>query len=176
MKRIEDERIRFYLKHRQQIEEWAKVRKVLPEFAHEFYASLLEHLCGEFNKCGVEVSLHETVIRLRRRNWPPAEKGPAVELGWDNVDFSNQGGVWVGIYVHQGSDSPYWQGLFDARGRPATEDYRNQTTYGYPMYKYLPPPQGNLGEGNNLEKHGHEVIETVIKAWCDLAPIVDETV
>ena len=47
---------------------------------------------------------------------------------------------------------------------------------GQPMYKIIDPPSGNFWEGNNLDEYGHDVIKTVLKAWCDLAPLVDEAV
>ena len=177
MKRIEDERIRFYLKHRAQIEEWVKIREDWLNFAHEFHPSLLGDLRNEVRKRGidVEISVHEAAIRLRRYDWPVAEEGPAIELGWhkkaDRVFLVDH--VWCGIWT----ENTYFEKLSQARERPETEDYRERDArWGYPMYRYLDPPSGNFWESDNLGEHGKSVIQAVLKAWCDLAPLVDEAV
>ena len=46
----------------------------------------------------------------------------------------------------------------------------------YPMFRYLPHPEGNLWEDDQLEAYGQSVIQAVLKAWCDLAPLVNEAV
>ena len=188
MRRIEDERIKFYLKHRQQIEEWLMVgQEVLPKFAPEFYASLLDDLCTEVRKSGSNVNIHKHVfgdkwqseaIRLCRQCWPEAV---SVELGWhrkgpgpSQVNFSSgQQGVWCGIWASE----PYFEQLSNKRQKTPEYPKRwHSAGSGQPMYKIIDPPSGNFWEGNNLEEYGHDVIKTVLKAWCDLAPLVDEAV
>ena len=173
MKRIEDERIRFYLKHRQLIEEWANVGgKELSAFARQFYASLQEEIRTRVaTDPDVEIIGDiPNVIRLRQQWWP--QGAPTIELGWhQTVDFSDHH-VWCGIHIEGGADSPYWQHL--RHRSESTQDYpRTDSTWGYPMYRYLDPPDGNLWEDNGLEKHGSAVIEAVVRAWCDLGPLVD---
>ena len=123
MKRIDDERIKFYLKHRQQIEEWLDVKNDLAKFAHEFYASLRDDIRMKVPDDVIVGDVSEPpgnsgLFRLGRCDWP--EEGPAVELGWwhkGKMDFShnpNKQAVWCGLYADQ--NSPYWQQLFDARG------------------------------------------------------------
>ena len=84
MKLITDERIRFLLKHRRQIEEWLAVRDDLRTFAHEFYASLREDVIGSLPNGVVvsdllEATGNSALFRLTRPDWPTG--GPAVELG-----------------------------------------------------------------------------------------------
>ena len=44
MRRIEDERIRFYLEHMAIIREWAALKAEVSEFVHRFYRSLEDDL------------------------------------------------------------------------------------------------------------------------------------
>ena len=184
MKRLDDERIKFFLKHRQQLEEWQAVQKDLFLFARAFYASLRDEVRKRVPDGVVVGEVSEPpggsgIFQLRRRDWP--EEGPAVELGWwhrERMDFSpnTNNGMWCGLWADE--KSPYRQYLFDAYGRPGTEDYpeqkRNEPEY--PMFMYLPQPDGNLWENDQLEAHGQSVITTVLKAWDDLAPLVDEAI
>ena len=187
MKRIDDERIRFYLKHRRQIEEWALVMDDLAKFAPEFYASLLDDLCSEVRKRESNVNIpdrpHEygdrwqsEAIRLRRAPWPETV---ALELGWhrngtgySRVDFSNdQQGVWCGLWASE----PYFEQLSSRRQEvPEYPKSWSSDGSGHPMYKVIDPPPDNFWEGDNLEKYGNFVIQEVLKAWRDLAPLVDE--
>lgn len=168
MKRIEDERIRFYLKHRQQIEEWVRVGEELPGFVREFYASLRipEIAC----ETGIKIEYENWGIRLRRPKWP---KPVAIELGWvNNISWrDNAQEVWCGISL--GEKSLYYDWL----SRQVIKGYdRSSTRWGYPAYKGIGPPSGNSWEGDNLEKYGNSVIEALLQAWSNLAPLVDEAV
>lgn len=180
MKRIEDERIRFYLKHRQQIEEWVKVGEELPRFVHDFYASLRDEIRKKVPDDVIVGDVSEPpgnsgLFRLRRRDWH--EEGPAVELGWwhkGKMDFSSNDWVWCGLYADQ--NSPHWQYFFDARGRPETADYPRWNPHEpmYPMFRYLPHPEGNLWEDDQLENYGDSVMQAVLKAWSDLSSLVGQ--
>ena len=175
---IDNERIKFYLEHREQIEELVKIKEDLSEFAHEFYASLLDEILNEVGHRGIEVeiSLHEESIRLRRHDWPLPEKGPAIELGWHKawVDrvFSRDH-VWCGIWAQ----NTYFKQLRSRRQEapeyPATWSFAGS---GHPMYRYLDPPSGNFWEDDKLKEYGDSVVQAVLKAWDDLARLIDETV
>ena len=164
------------------MEEWLAVKTDLFLFAHAFYASLRDEVRKRVPDGVVVGEVSEPpggsgLFRLRRRDWP--EEGPAVELGWwhrTRMDFSPNNGVWCGLWSDE--KSPYWQYLFDAWRRPGTEGYpeqkRNEPEY--PMFIYLPHPDGNLWENDQLEAYGQSVITALLKAWDDLAPLVDEAI
>ena len=175
---IDNERINFYLEHREQIQELVKIKDDLSEFAHEFYASLLHDVRNEFRRRGidVEITMHEESIRLRRHDWPSPEKGPAIELGWHKawVDrvFSRDH-VWCGIW----SQNTYFQQI--SRRRQEAPEYParwSSASSGHPMYRYLDPPSGNFWEDDKLKEYGDSVIQGVLKAWEDLARLIDEAV
>lgn len=185
MKRIEDERIRFYLKHRQQIEEWAGVgEKDLPKFAHEFYTSLERGLRDQAQNCetfaGIEIKLFYNgpnwpCISLRRHGWPQGEEDPFVCLEWTHnrqhqVNFSQNQLLVCGIRAKKGD-----------RHREALPQRHVDYPDGgiedqwWPMRRKVDPPVGNFWEGNGLEEYGNYVVQTVLNAWRDLAPLVDES-
>ena len=185
MKRIEDERIRFYLKHRQQIEEWARVgTEDLPQFAHEFYASLECGLRDQAQNCetfaGINIECHDLnsnypYISIRRPCWSQGEEDPFVCLAWRcnvniRADFSQNQELLCGISAKRGN--PYR----DVLPQQQMDDYPEKPDEWWPKFRRVDPPVGNFWEGNNLEEYGHCVIKTVLKAWCDLAPLVDEAV
>ena len=182
MKRFEseDEPIRFYLEHRLQIEEWARVGKQdLPAFVSRFYASLHEDLKYKASargidvENGVDVVKGELFVRLRRRDWPG---DITVTLGWlANADFSARQS-WCGMHVEGGTTSRYWDALVQARDRPEAATYRYlDRTYGYPMYEYLNNPEPDVWKDTNLHQYGNLLIETLLQAWQTLAPLVDES-
>ena len=187
MKRIEDERIRFYLKNRQQIEEWAKVgTKALPQFAHEFYASLESGLRDQAQNCetfaGINVECNDLnsnypYISIRRPCWPQVNEAPFVCLAWRRnvnvqADFSQNQELLCGISAKVKVGNLYRETLH----RQQMDDYPEKPTEWWPKSRRVDPPVGNFWEGNNLEEYGHYVIKTVLKAWSDLAPLVDEAV
>ena len=187
-----DERIRFYLRHREQIEEWRKVGQVeLPKFTHEFYAGLVEVIPNQVHEDEIDVDHDMEIalggggraINLRRRNWPTGDEAPVVLLGWPaGANFSSRPArqwevqAWCGICVGRDT-SQYWEQLCGARNGPLRQHYPGyDRRYGYPMFRYVEPPSGNFWEDDNLEAYGRSLIQTLLQAWQDLTPLVDEAV
>lgn len=181
MKRIEDERIKFYLKHRRYIEEWANTRNDLCEFVHEFYWSLVDELQVAFEACddiaGDELSIRADDtwkdwpgIVLRRTDWPRGQDDPAVRFQWRRgkgyeADFS------PGRTPTCGVRAPNHHEHFSSES--CREDYPNRSNH-WPVYDYVEVPQGEFWEGDNIATHRKHVIELILNAWRDLAPLVDE--
>lgn len=183
MKQIEDKRISFYLEHRQHIEEWAKVgTEDLPQFAHEFYAGLECGLRDQAQNCetfdgAIDFVNHSNwpYIRLRRCWWPSGEEDPFVCLQWarnvrGQADFSRNQLLICGISAKRGNPHR------DVLPNLQMDNYPEKPDEWWPKYRRVNPPGGKFWEGNNLKEHGHDVIKTVLKAWCDLAPLVNEAV
>ena len=187
-----DERIRFYLRHREQIEEWRKVGQVeLPKFTHEFYAGLVEVIPNQVHEDKIDVDHDMKIaldgggraINLRRRDWPTGDGAPVVLLGWPaGANFSSDPArpwkvqAWCGICVERYT-SRYWEQLCGARNGPLGQHYPgHDRSYGYPMFRYVEPPSGNFWEDDNLEAYGRSLIQTLLKAWQDLTSLVDKAV
>jgi hypothetical protein len=46
----------------------------------------------------------------------------------------------------------------------------------WPAYTNVAPPVGKFWEGENLKEYRDCLVETILKAWKDLAPLVDKAV
>lgn len=188
MKRIEDERIRFYLEHRQQIKEWVKIEEDSCEFAHGFYVSLLDDLrdkareYGTFGGDAVEIEVVDAKnpgITLRRPSWPQddpdeGDEAPIVCLEWNRLAGFDQP-LTCGVYAH----GPRMAGYRPFFTKDKCSDYPSDAgglKQWYLAYKEVEPPHGEFWKGNNLEEYGNFVIKTLLQAWSDLAPLVDEAV
>ena len=53
-------------------------------------------------------------------------------------------------------------------------DYQ-QSQY-WPAWRYVDPPDDRFWEGENLKQYRKYLVETVLTAWEDLAPLVDKAV
>ena len=178
MNRIEDERIKFYLEHEAQIREWAALEAEVCKFVHRFYRSLKDDLDAalasrETADEGVESFLHESDwpgIGLRRQGWPKGEYGPDVRLEWSRKSalFPPHGYLACGVVMN----AKRYRLPFTKEARPGYP----RRSQGWPAYKDVEPPADKFWEGDNLKEYRDHLVETIIKAWKDLAPLVDEAV
>ena len=92
MIRIEDERIRFYLRHRTRIQEWAKIEESFLDLASRFYLDLGNDLRERGQEsdalAGDDLEVIDHVwrsyhgIALRRSSWPSEDAAPDVRFEW----------------------------------------------------------------------------------------------
>ena len=178
MKRIEDERIRFYLQHRQQIEEWSAVEPDVHEFAHQFYLGLADELhaavrdvCrdGSDPVMSFKSTKNWPGISFRRAAWPSGIENPHVRLEWARVPprralFSRDDLV-CGVRAKRFRDG--------FRYERCREAYPKQEAW-WVACRLTGYPGRNIWENDNLEVYGREIVDTVRGAWIDLAPFVDE--
>ena len=181
MNRIEDERIKFYLEHEARIREWAGLEAEVCVFAHRFYCSLKGSLdeclgSGKIADNDVESFLAESTwpdwpgVGLRRQNWPNSDEDPDVRLEWyrRSARFSAGGGLVCGVRTNV----KRYREPFTEEARPAFP----RSKPWWPAYRNVDPPVGRFWEGDNLKAYRAHLVETIIKAWDDLAPLVDEAV
>lgn len=176
MIRIEDERIRFYLRHRTRIQEWAKIEESFLDLASRFYlhvGNAIRERVQESDVLGrddLEVIDHEWRsyhgIALRRSSWPSEDADPDVRFEWRR-------------------DPDLWQGQLAAcgvRGWTHREGFPTERCLPrYPKrnrwwlaYREVEPPTGDFWEGEVLKEYRDQVLEVILEAWRDLAPLVDE--
>lgn len=178
MNRIDDEPIRFYLEHQDRIREWATLEAQVREFADRFYRSLktdLETALGSDRVKDDDVELffdeegNWPGIALRRQSWPTADEDPDVRLQWDrrNVRFAADGDLYVGIRA---------KARREVFTREALPNYPERATPWWPVWLTIEGPSGRFWEGDGLKEYRHRVVDTVLSAWDDLAPLVDEAV
>ena len=179
MNRIEDERIKFYLEHEALIREWASLGDEVSKLANQFYRSLENDLdaavrSGGIADNGVESFFDGTDpwrgLGLRRQDWPQGRDEPHVRLEWNSnsTRFSPNGHLVVGVRTNV---ERYRHPFTKERCR----DYPRQTPW-WPASAHVDPPVGRFWEGDNLKEYGDRLVETILKAWEDLAPLVDEAV
>lgn len=176
---IEDERIRFYLEHEARIREWAGLESEVREIANRFYRSIQGDLdatvsSGQVDN-GVESFFDEENqawpgLGLRRRDWPEGGADPDVRLEWNrnSARFSPGGHLVCGVRTNE---DRYRQPFTKGR-RPG---YPLQNSW-WPAYVHVDPPVGRFWEGDNLKHYRNCLVQTILKAWSELAPLVDEAV
>ena len=179
MNRIEDERIKFDLQHEARIREWAGLEAEVREFVDRFYRSIKGDLdaalgTGKIADDGVESFLDEhrdwPGLGLRRHDWPKGTEDPDVRLEWNykTARFSPDTNLICGVRT---DDERYWQSFTKERCRnyPLSKNW-------WPAYTIVDPPGDKFWEGDNLKKYRDYLVDTVLKAWKDLAPLVDKAV
>ena len=178
MNRIDDEQIKFYLEHEARISEWAALGAEVSKFVDRFYRSLKGDLdaalgSGRIADRRVEVFLvgkDWPGLGLRRQDWPKGEGGPDVRLEWSRktARFSRDDNLVCGVMTPKES----YRLPFTKEARPA---YPKSSKW-YPAYRQVDPPSGRFWEGDNLKQYRDYLVETILTAWKDLAPLVDEAV
>ncbi len=178
MNRIDDEPIRFYLEHQDRIREWAALEAEVREFADRFYRSLRIDLdtalrSGRVKDDDIELFFHEEGnwpgIALRRQSWPKVDEDPDVRLEWNrkNVRFAADEDIYVGVRAKR------YREVFTGK---ACANYPVRPNPWWPVRVMVEGPSGRFWEGDGLKKYRHRVVDTILSAWDDLAPLVDEAV
>ena len=177
MNQIENEQIKFFFEHEARIREWAGLETEVIKFVDRFYRSLKGDLdalliSGRIADDGVESFLVEgnwPGLCLRRRTWPVGDDRVYVEMEWyRKAGFPPNGQLACGVVT----SVKRYRLLFTKEARPAYP----HSSQGWPAYRNLDPPVDRFWEGSNLKEYRNYLVETILKAWKDLAPIVDEAV
>lgn len=180
---IDDERVRFYLKHQKLIEEWARLAEPACSEATKFLESCgedIQTLCADL---GEAVTVHQLLddpswprIFLVRPAWQLTEREPLVGIGleWNrrNVSFAGRSRVYTGMRVAISAE----------RGRELRDRLKERVgamrgKHGYtasaswPAWRYVPPPDGEYWD--DLTPYRNQLIESVRSAWNLFAPEVD---
>lgn len=178
MNSIKNERIKFFLQHEERIREWADLETEVIKFADRFYRSLKGDIdaairSGEIDGDGVESFLSGegyTGLCLRRQDWPKSSENPQVRLEWHTkrTGFRSNGSLVCGVRT----TVEEYRLQFTKEARPA---YPNQNSW-WPAYRNVEPPAGKFWEGDNLKEYRNYLVTTIVNAWKDLAPLVDQAV
>ena len=181
MNRIEDEQIKFYLEHEARIREWAGLEADVSKSVDGFYRSLKGDLDaalrrGRIADSGVESFLAAEPwpdwpgLGLRRQDWPEGAEEPDVRLEWSrkSARFSADENLCCGVRTNM----KRYRGPFTKEARPA---FPRSSTW-WPAYRNVDPPVGRFWEGDNLGEYRNDLVETILTAWKNLAPLVDEAV
>lgn len=179
MNRIESEQIMFYFQHEARIREWVDLQTDAIEFVDGYYRSLKGDLdaaigSGEMAADGVESFLDEDPLwgglGLRRQDWPEGYGEPRIKLQWNRklASFPPHEELICGVCTNV---KEYRQSFT----KETCPDYPLKAVW-WPAHKEVEPPDDRFWEGDNLKKYRRHLVKTILKAWEDLAPLVDEAV
>ena len=93
-----------------------------------------------------------------------------MRLEWSrkSARFSASGWLVCGVT----SNAKHYKGPFTKEARPAFP----LSSPWWLAYRQVDPPDGRFWEGDNLKQYRGYLVETILKAWENLAPLVDEAV
>lgn len=185
MKKIEDERIKFYLEHRDLIDEWSKISEEIPRVCGEFMWALSEGVAALAERLGPDVNVYEgkseksdnPKIFLYRESWYSGgdhryenrvDVGIGVEWHKKHVDFGlPRKRPYVGI----------WTNDRNTRGESAHKvlsdkiDGKNSFSY-WVTRTYIAPEQDDFW--NDLQSYATLLLKNIEEAWNRYAEGVDE--
>ena len=194
MNRIDDERIKFYLKHQQRIDEWAALSREVPSLAHRFLCSCqddIEALAGEL---GPDLPVHAHLesdypkLLLYRPAWHPqnthheASIPPRIGIGieWRHKDVTfscHESSAYAGVWVDCGNDAGrHFRDKAVSAFRAAgllKEPRRNLATSWWPSYKWV-PADGEYWD--DLSLYRQQLVDSVRDCWLKFAPTIDRLV
>ncbi|HRI71394.1 MAG TPA: hypothetical protein PK156_44480 [Polyangium sp.] len=191
MNRIDDERVLFYLKHQQRIQEWAALAKEASEQAHQFLCSCADDLMTLARDLGRGVQTFVSIeddypkLFLYRNAWWPDKattKHPRVGIGLEwrrgNVSFTESGkSAYCGVWVHYQLDGA--KALHESIGKAFKDagllkkhGFTSSTVW-WPAYRYeIAPPEF----WNDLGPYRTQLIESIRFCWTTFEPVVNKLV
>lgn len=169
--RIDDEPVRFFLRHRRQIEEWAQLATDAKRLAHQVMIAVgnqLENNPPAGSEVLADTDGHYHARLLYRPDWLGDDGRPVVAAGlvWHatSVDF-RPGGNWVGIWRGRRRDpDPVVDDLRSAlAGLASNLGLKSKGWSEWPMYKRAPAPSGEFWD--DLRPWLHELDDAVRSIW-----------
>ena len=176
--RIEDEPVRFFLRHRAQIEAWAALVSEAKQIAHQAMITVGDRL-AENPPAGAEIFAGDDggydARLLYRPDWLGDDGRPmaAVGIGWHptRVDFK-PGSSWIGVWRGQ-RDGPdplvdlLRSSLAELAAALELKDEDSQ----WPLYRYAPGPSGEFWD--DLRPWLKELEDAVRTVWARTADDIE---
>lgn len=192
---IEDERIKFYLKHEDRIKEWVAIKDEVAEFAHRFYLSLRDDIdkavCQECLSPNWEA---ESCVRrdenskwpfvgLRRKTWPEIRAGefsPKIIIEWQRKKSGfSPGRSYCGAHIGHVEEPEQFNPCGDSDGRENVpshilKKYKKGANPSWCWWRDLDSPDRDFWKGDGLVVYRKQLLDQLLEAWTDLAPLMDE--
>jgi hypothetical protein len=168
--RIEDEPVRFFLRHRAQIEAWAALESETRQVAHQAMTTVGNRL-AEHPPAGTEILAGDDggldARLLYRPDWQGDDGRPmaAVGIGWhpNRVDFTPSScwiGVWRGL---RGDPDPFGDLLQLSLKESAAALELDKRGKDWPLYKWGSGPSGQFWD--DLRPWLKELEDEVRRVW-----------
>jgi hypothetical protein len=172
-----DPRVAFYLKHQDQIEEWANLGKLIPDLAHEFFCSIepeIRALAAEF-AADFDFNLDDTPdhkrpgFRVWKPSWDtPNLDGPCITLEWERAiaDFQK-----ARLGVDCGRNTPFAEpvrnglAVFFRKGRYLCDTH-------WAGYRFVVPSHTDYAL--DLDGFRVEIVAQFRALYLDVEPILTE--
>jgi hypothetical protein len=185
MNHIDDERVQFYLKHEQQIAEWAALQKTTRTFVHGMLFTMVDDLGELAEELGPDVRVHftgadasEVKILLCREAWmrdQGRKRRLGIGLGWDprQVTLSAHPRPYMGLCVVV--SHPGGQQLRQELGQAVTSASLNQgytRTSWWVAWRYAPAPTGEFWE--DLGDYRASLVDMVRQDWLRFVDVATD--
>lgn len=162
----------FYLRHRDDIEEWAALRseaRAYLELALLGLDTAVAALADEL-RCEAFVSVDDAIMTIYRAEWRTRTADVSIGLGWDRRRLLNPGyteWAWVGVYL-EGSGSPRGRD-YAAAIKPLKQPLGFSSGSPWFLWRPVAPPPGRPIEPDD---YAAQVLTEVRKAWKDVSPTI----
>lgn len=186
---LDDDRIQFYLRHRDAIKEWAAIESDLHAATHQIMLSLISPAEVRIRELDPSVSVlgkgldgNWPRIAAYRESWarlPATEPLAAVTLEW-TLKVDPTGGALPTYGIRIQADEPNAKPMADVfrtlakdNTAAAQDGFKPMPYAWWPVYKRTPPiPEW----WQNVEAFSEEYLSRFATAWRVLAPIVDQAI
>lgn len=184
MRRVTDPRVAFYLKHREQIEQWAAIAGDVPEIVDRFLRSTE----GNFRELARRLNVHPWLPRdeshpkyfLVERSWLASNSEDArvaIGLEWRRRDVTFYGNTpYVGVWVNLRREGS--QQLYDTIS-DRIASMRHQKAFGYskwwPALRHV-EPESSDAYWEDLTDYGTKLIDEIQDTWWLFRDAVSDAV
>lgn len=181
---IDDERVRFYLRHRAQLEEWQALRTEAATAIDEWLSALKPDVEAAVEALGGDLQLVSLVddgsypsVDLRRPWWQGAEKAEAdvqVGLQWARRKslLGPDSAPYVGVRSNR--DTAIGTALReDQEFQRIRRDRKDKNTQWWPAFSYVLPV---APFPEQAEEYRRSLVEWLLAAWSIYSPVIDRVV
>lgn len=182
---IDDERVRFYLRHRDQIEEWAKLRDQAALAIDEWLLALEPEIEKLAEQLGPDVILKKSLdpsnpwpaFRLVRSTWPDAQTGMlpvSIGLEWarGRTNLRPPSTPYVGVRCPKTDDLGQPLRSSDAL-RAARQQRKHQTSAWWPAYGTVIPADDFPDRAGDYQQ---SLIDALRDSWVGYSEIVTQVI
>lgn len=181
---IEDERIAFYYRHREDIRRWASIESDLPQHVHRYLLSLqprVRQMANEYQAHPYmkDLDLGYPKLLLARSSWLKsfeyARVGIGVEWRSNHVNLVNEN-PYVGVWTDKKLDGgeKLQSALVEALNH-VRSDFGYKSGAWWPVWEHVAPDKGDAF-WEDLRPLTQKLMDRIQRIWQECADIVDEVV
>lgn len=180
MNAIKDDRLRFYLQHQEQIDEWAALRGEASATLDQWLraqAETLEGLAADLNASLSRPRANEKwpAFYLHQRSWRSVPGQPRVTIGiqWESKKVLLTGPTtpYVGVCWPERKEKPESYRHFRELTETIRKERKDRATQGWAAFRHL-SAEGAYWE--DLGPYGELVERELRAAWQDYLPAIEE--